>query len=64
MHFRWANVFGADGWSYSEVLPYFIKSEQQTDPELSKSGNYDAGPEPLQFTIFTQIIFYSRTWNH
>ncbi len=36
--YRWAGVFGAEGWSYSEVLPYFIKSEHQTDPILRKSG--------------------------
>ncbi len=31
---------GADGWSYSEVLPYFIKSEGNDDPQLIKSGIY------------------------
>ncbi len=35
---RWANVFGADGWSYQDVLPYFIKSERHTDPELMQSA--------------------------
>ncbi len=35
---RWASM-GADGWSYSEVLPYFIKSEANDDPQLIKSGS-------------------------
>ncbi|XP_076472845.1 glucose dehydrogenase [FAD, quinone]-like isoform X3 [Babylonia areolata] len=29
---------GAKGWSYKEVLPYFLKSEDMQDPELQKSG--------------------------
>ena len=29
---------GADGWSYADVLPYFIKSESHDDPEQVNSG--------------------------
>ena len=32
----WAEM-GAKGWSYEDVLPYFIKSENTQDPELQKS---------------------------
>ena len=28
----WANDYGARGWSSSEVMPYFLKSENNTDP--------------------------------
>ena len=36
--FRWAKDLGAEGWSYAEVLPYFIKSEGHDNPDLSDSG--------------------------
>ena len=29
---------GCEGWSYQDVLPYFIRSEDNQDPELVKSG--------------------------
>ena len=31
---RWANEYGATGWSYQEVLPYFLRSENNTDPDI------------------------------
>ncbi len=34
---RWAQVYGAEGWSYQEVLPYFIKSQSVDDKELLKT---------------------------
>jgi choline dehydrogenase-like flavoprotein len=32
---EWAS-FGNYGWSYDEVLPYFLKSENQLDKKLRK----------------------------
>ena len=29
---------GCDGWSYKDVLPYFIKSESTSNVELLESG--------------------------
>ena len=29
----WARDYGASGWSYEEVLPYFIKSEDNLQPD-------------------------------
>ena len=34
----WSKL-GATGWNYSEVLPYFIRSENNQDKERVKSGN-------------------------
>lgn len=34
---RWAKE-GCKGWSYKDVLPYFIKSEDIQIPELQNSG--------------------------
>lgn len=36
---EWAEE-GAEGWSYKDVLPYFIKSERIEIPELKKSRKY------------------------
>ena len=35
---RWA-AEGAEGWSYDDVLPYFIKLEDNKDPEYVANGN-------------------------
>lgn len=34
---KWAKN-GAYGWSWNEVFPYFLKSEDNTDPEMSFNG--------------------------
>ena len=31
---NWANVYGARGWSGREVMPYFLRSENNTDPAI------------------------------
>ncbi|KAK7504833.1 hypothetical protein BaRGS_00003861 [Batillaria attramentaria] len=38
----WAEL-GAEGWSYKDVLPYFIKSEDNQNEELVKSGWHGKG---------------------
>ncbi|XP_064614396.1 alcohol dehydrogenase [acceptor]-like isoform X2 [Liolophura sinensis] len=36
---------GCEGWGYEDVLPYFVKSEDYTSPELLKGGVHGAnGP--------------------
>lgn len=34
---NWAKN-GAYGWSWNEVFPYFLKSEDNTDPEMAFNG--------------------------
>ena len=34
---KWASL-GNYGWSYNEVLPYFKKSEYNTDPIIRQDG--------------------------
>ncbi|KAL8566211.1 hypothetical protein ACOMHN_063101 [Nucella lapillus] len=41
---------GAKGWSYEEVLPYFLKSEDMRDPELQNSEYHKTGG-PLKVEI-------------
>lgn len=39
---NWAKL-GNRGWSYDEVLPYFIKSEDNRDPVLGQSKYHGVG---------------------
>ena len=36
---NWANN-GAAGWAYKDVLPYFIKSEDQQNGEFVRTGSH------------------------
>ena len=44
---RWANEFGAVGWAYKDVLKYFIKFENNTDPVIVANG-YHGTNGPVQ----------------
>ena len=35
---RWDQVFGAFGWSWADVFPYFLKSEDNRDPSIASNG--------------------------
>ena len=35
---RWLTDYGCDGWSYMDVLPYFIKSEHNMNSQFVGSG--------------------------
>jgi len=44
----WTTRYGARGWTYDEVLPYFIRSENNTDPEIvRKYHGYHGTNGPL-----------------
>lgn len=43
---------GCEGWSYRDVLPYFMKSEDIQIPELKNSGLH------WVFTVQTTILFW------
>ncbi|GFQ98288.1 glucose dehydrogenase [Trichonephila clavata] len=34
---------GATGWSWKEVFPYFLKSENNTDPDIANNGYHGTG---------------------
>jgi choline dehydrogenase-like flavoprotein len=49
---RWAEM-GNYGWSYDEVLPYFLKSQYQTDRRvLHSSAGFHATGGPLPVSNF------------
>jgi len=35
---KWSSAVGGHGWSFEDVLPYFIQSESNTNKEFIKSG--------------------------
>jgi choline dehydrogenase-like flavoprotein len=35
---NWVQTYGANGWSYEEVLPYFLRSENNTNPNIVKDN--------------------------
>lgn len=39
---EWAER-GAYGWSYKEVLPYFIRAEDNQDPDIAYNGYHGRG---------------------
>ncbi|KAH9503663.1 hypothetical protein Btru_067115 [Bulinus truncatus] len=45
----WAEL-GSEGWSYKDVLPYFIKSEDMQDPVLAQSEYHGSGG-PLKVSV-------------
>ncbi|XP_054154963.1 oxygen-dependent choline dehydrogenase 1-like [Oppia nitens] len=49
----WANIYGAQGWNYTEVLPFFKRWENQTDPMLSNSS-YHSTTGPIQVSSWSE----------
>ena len=51
----WSEVFGAEGWSYSEVLPYFKKYENNLDPKIVSNG-YHGIDGPVEITSWPEPV--------
>jgi choline dehydrogenase-like flavoprotein len=58
---NWVNTYGANGWSYDEVLPYFKRSENNTDPEIVRqNAGYHGTNGPMKVSSMPkpdQILF-------
>ncbi|XP_077990212.1 glucose dehydrogenase [FAD, quinone]-like [Glandiceps talaboti] len=52
----WARL-GAEGWSYDDVLPYFLKSENNTNEELLKTEYHSKGGPLTVSDIFPETKF-------
>jgi len=52
----WSSEIGCRGWSYDDVLPYFVKSETNTNKEFVKSGMTSEGLYLLRFTLLLVLI--------
>ena len=53
----WAEQ-GCEGWSYKDVLPYFIKSEDNDNDEFVKSGKVSLSV-CLSVCLFVSVQFSS-----
>lgn len=52
----WASM-GAEGWSYKDVFPYFLKLEDNRDKEYLANGYHNiGGPQTVQKPRFTSNI--------
>ncbi|XP_064614664.1 L-sorbose 1-dehydrogenase-like [Liolophura sinensis] len=52
---QWEKM-GCEGWGYEDVLPYFVKSENCTSPELLKGGVHGTGgPMAVTECLYTSI---------
>ena len=40
---NWRDVYGCDGWGYDDVLPYFLKSEDNQNPYLAGTKYHGKG---------------------
>jgi len=55
---EWANN-GAAGWAYKDVLPYFIKSEDQRNGEFIRTGRHPF--HSLTLIFYTRCTFVTMT---
>lgn len=47
---------GCTGWSYKDILPYFLKSQNQQDPCLSKNQYHSTGGyQPVLYLAFKNL---------
>nr|XP_027201587.1 uncharacterized protein LOC113795591 [Dermatophagoides pteronyssinus] len=45
---NWYQTYGCDGWDYNSILPYFIRSENNTSPKIvSKNPGYHGTQGPI-----------------
>lgn len=58
---NWARTYGATDWDYKSVLPYFIRSENNTSPKtLKESPGYHGTSGPMavsQFPHADEILY-------
>ena len=53
---RWEEVFGAEGWSYRDVLPYFKRSEDYRDNEGATQYRGYGGPLNVETGSYIPLV--------
>lgn len=60
----WGSYYGAEGWSYEQVLPYFLRSENNTDPAVvAANPSYHSTGGPLQVSSVANPDPLYLHWN-
>lgn len=58
---NWVNTYGAHGWGFEDVLPFFKKFENNTDPEFARSRHHGTdGPVQVTNRSFSLSLTYGR----
>lgn len=62
---RWAAEFGARGWNYDKVLPFFRKSENNTDYELvDKNPGFHGTDGPISVSSKKELPPVLKRYQH
>lgn len=59
---NWAFNMNCSGWSYKKVFPYFLKSEDNRDPNYAYNGYHSTGG-PLTVETLTSPTPVTNAWN-
>ncbi|KAI2807427.1 hypothetical protein BLOT_005362 [Blomia tropicalis] len=61
----WANHYGAIGWDYRSVLPYFLRSQNQTDPKfVARNPRFHSTTGPLEVSTVPNPNPIQIRWNN
>ncbi len=53
----WVEKYGSEGWSFNDVLPYFIRSENNQNPDFAGSRYHgDEGPVVVSDANITSLV--------
>ena len=51
---NWATTYGLTDWSWERVLPYFLRSENNTDSDVSSNSGYHSTGGPISVSTETK----------
>lgn len=52
---NWQTNYGAEGWAFQQILPYFLKSENNTDVKLvAKNPGYHSFDGPVEVSSWSE----------
>ena len=61
---KWEQEYGAVGWNYWDVLPYFLSSENNTDPKIiRRNPGFSNVHGPVQISPSKSMDLLSSAYN-
>ena len=64
---NWANRYGATGWAWNDVLPYFMRTENQTNSDYAANSAYHSTSGPMPITSAPNpdpiLLRYMEAWS-